>query len=217
MRTNVPRRASSARRRRRCDSAARRGARAATDGQDGRHGCHFSTARRGCRTRSPSRVRSARRRRPCRHRSRHDVVDGLPRPGRKRRRAADRRLRIPTRPRLHADPSTRPTPSALRSPPRRKLAEREGFEPPVGLLPHLISSQARSTGLRHLSAVSALQLLPATRGLPEEPLPQVQVKGGRSLPALGWVVHCRSCGKRPLWTDEDVRESLALLGRATRS
>src|SRR5262245_13180949 len=32
-----------------------------------------------------------------------------------------------------------------------RVAEREGFEPPVELPPHLISSQARSTGLRHLS------------------------------------------------------------------
>ena len=31
------------------------------------------------------------------------------------------------------------------------MAEREGFEPPVPLRVHLISSQARSTGLRHLS------------------------------------------------------------------
>src|SRR5262245_32314925 len=38
----------------------------------------------------------------------------------------------------------------------RELAEREGFEPPVGLLLHLISSQARSTGLRHLSAQNRL-------------------------------------------------------------
>src|SRR5262245_43023276 len=34
-----------------------------------------------------------------------------------------------------------------------KLAEREGFEPPVGLLLHLISSQAHSTRLWHLSAI----------------------------------------------------------------
>ena len=33
------------------------------------------------------------------------------------------------------------------------MAEREGFEPPVPLRAHLISSQARSTGLRHLSAL----------------------------------------------------------------
>src|SRR5215831_6900846 len=33
-----------------------------------------------------------------------------------------------------------------------KMAEREGFEPPEDLRPHLISSQARSTGLRHLSS-----------------------------------------------------------------
>ena len=36
----------------------------------------------------------------------------------------------------------------------KKLAEREGFEPPVRLPPHLISSQARSTGLRHLSVAA---------------------------------------------------------------
>ncbi len=34
----------------------------------------------------------------------------------------------------------------------KRLAERVGFEPTEGLRPHLISSQARSTGLRHLSA-----------------------------------------------------------------
>ena len=33
-----------------------------------------------------------------------------------------------------------------------ELAERVGFEPTEGLHLHLISSQARSTGLRHLSA-----------------------------------------------------------------
>jgi hypothetical protein len=32
------------------------------------------------------------------------------------------------------------------------LAEREGFEPPVRFPVHLISSQAPSTGLGHLSA-----------------------------------------------------------------
>ena len=32
------------------------------------------------------------------------------------------------------------------------MAERVGFEPTEGLHLHLISSQARSTGLRHLSA-----------------------------------------------------------------
>ncbi len=34
----------------------------------------------------------------------------------------------------------------------REMAERVGFEPTEELPPHLISSQARSTGLRHLSA-----------------------------------------------------------------
>jgi hypothetical protein len=34
----------------------------------------------------------------------------------------------------------------------RELAERVGFEPTDGQAHHLISSQARSTGLRHLSA-----------------------------------------------------------------
>ncbi len=34
----------------------------------------------------------------------------------------------------------------------KRMAEREGFEPPVDLRLHLISNQARSTGLRHLSA-----------------------------------------------------------------
>jgi hypothetical protein len=34
------------------------------------------------------------------------------------------------------------------------MAERVGFEPTVPLRVHLISSQARSTGLRHLSAVA---------------------------------------------------------------
>ena len=34
------------------------------------------------------------------------------------------------------------------------LAERVGFEPTVPLRVHLISSQARSTGLRHLSAAA---------------------------------------------------------------
>ncbi len=33
------------------------------------------------------------------------------------------------------------------------LAEREGFEPPVPVRVHLISSQAPSTGLGHLSAL----------------------------------------------------------------
>ena len=33
----------------------------------------------------------------------------------------------------------------------RDLAEREGFEPPVELPPHLISNQAQSTRLCHLS------------------------------------------------------------------
>ena len=40
---------------------------------------------------------------------------------------------------------------------RKKLAEREGFEPPVRFPVHLISSQAPSTGLGHLSA--AIQLV----------------------------------------------------------
>ena len=35
----------------------------------------------------------------------------------------------------------------------RDLAEREGFEPPVELPPHLISNQAHSTRLCHLSIV----------------------------------------------------------------
>ncbi len=39
----------------------------------------------------------------------------------------------------------------------KKLAEREGFEPPVRFPVHLISSQAPSTGLGHLSA--AIQLV----------------------------------------------------------
>ena len=34
-----------------------------------------------------------------------------------------------------------------------RLAEREGFEPPVPFRAHLISSQAPSTGLGHLSAL----------------------------------------------------------------
>ena len=34
------------------------------------------------------------------------------------------------------------------------LAEREGFEPPVPFRAHLISSQAPSTGLGHLSGLS---------------------------------------------------------------
>ena len=34
----------------------------------------------------------------------------------------------------------------------KNLAEREGFEPPVRFPVHLISSQAPSTGLGHLSA-----------------------------------------------------------------
>ncbi len=34
-----------------------------------------------------------------------------------------------------------------------KLAEREGFEPPVEFPPHLISSQTPSTGLGHLSII----------------------------------------------------------------
>ena len=34
------------------------------------------------------------------------------------------------------------------------MAERVGFEPTVPLRVHLISSQARSTGLRHLSAAA---------------------------------------------------------------
>src|SRR5574338_303359 len=46
----------------------------------------------------------------------------------------------------------------------RELAEREGFEPPVGLLPHLISSQAHSTRLWHLSARN---LEPGRRGYPQ--------------------------------------------------
>ncbi len=37
-----------------------------------------------------------------------------------------------------------------------RLAERVGFEPTVGLRLHLISSQERSTGLRHLSAASRI-------------------------------------------------------------
>ena len=43
------------------------------------------------------------------------------------------------------------------------LAEREGFEPPVRLPVHLISSQAPSTGLGHLSA--QIQLLSRIRRL----------------------------------------------------
>jgi hypothetical protein len=36
------------------------------------------------------------------------------------------------------------------------MAEREGFEPPIALRLCLISSQVRSTGLRHLSALNEM-------------------------------------------------------------
>ena len=42
---------------------------------------------------------------------------------------------------------------------RNVLAEREGFEPPLPFRVNLISSQAPSTGLGHLSAFSRVALL----------------------------------------------------------
>jgi hypothetical protein len=40
----------------------------------------------------------------------------------------------------------------------RKMAEGEGFEPPVPLLAHMISSHAQSTGLCHPSGSKPLSL-----------------------------------------------------------
>ena len=52
----------------------------------------------------------------------------------------------------------------------REMAERVGFEPTEGLHLHLISSQARSTGLRHLSArPERLANAPSTAGSPHAP------------------------------------------------
>jgi hypothetical protein len=45
-----------------------------------------------------------------------------------------------------------------------RMAEREGFEPPVRFPVHLISSQAPSTGLGHLSVFLAIALLRSQAG-----------------------------------------------------
>ncbi len=47
---------------------------------------------------------------------------------------------------------------------KKELAEREGFEPPVRFPVHLISSQAPSTGLGHLSVFLAIALLRSQAG-----------------------------------------------------
>ena len=58
-----------------------------------------------------------------------------------------------------------------------KMAERVGFEPTEGLHLHLISSQARSTGLRHLSESAKL----AASGMVAQP-PELP-KGPGRMPA----------------------------------
>ena len=49
---------------------------------------------------------------------------------------------------------------------RDSMAERVGFEPTVPLQVHLISNQARSTGLRHLSAAGEASRIPSVWATP---------------------------------------------------
>ena len=60
------------------------------------------------------------------------------------------------------------------------MAERVGFEPTVGLRLHLISSQARSTELRHLSAMAS-----TLANRPKEAKPPLDSQGMDRLAALG--------------------------------
>ena len=60
------------------------------------------------------------------------------------------------------------------------MAERVGFEPTVGLRLHLISSQARSTELRHLSAMAS-----TLANRPKEAKSRLDPQGMDRLAALG--------------------------------
>lgn len=80
------------------------------------------------------------------------------------------------------------------------MAEREGFEPPRGLLPFLLSRQTRSARLRHLSVNRGLPFTP--RGGRRPAMPGVAPPRGPTPPALAGIVtgnvRCTWWKARPL-------------------
>jgi hypothetical protein len=78
----------------------------------------------------------------------------------------------------------------------KNLAEREGFEPPVRFPVHLISSQAPSTGLGHLSAV--IQLVTRSSRRSQFLGKNVVALAAKLRPSISLIVNGQTVGPGPL-------------------